>query len=392
MMYDTPAPSHRGGRRGFFVAYKIHTQIKVFQLTGWCRQRGLPGCDGVSENIVLRRRLCSSVCCILILLVVMGTWMLYGPSPSPVPVTSRLYTPFPSTLAHWTDSPPDVWQTSPAARVEGIDTLHHAAAPKGGIPYLDAATSSKPGSSSTQQWWNLHDVFSKLTRVAWEHDMKCLCAPHLGVQLSAAVLRLSPSEDTIRTYGQPLGGVDTANVHRVLTLPPGCGVAGDAAATAAAATLGLSAEDDLSCVHEETEEEAHAHGHSSRRSSNRLGGGGCGGNETTTPPTDTGDVVDDSVYLFVVNVQCETASRSPVHLHVERDFRETSTLCPDVSRTRTRSDHASCSGDVLINGLSLKHMEFDVAGVEAACVLQMSEVLNERPCLVCSPDDDDPSV
>lgn len=307
--------------------------------------------------------------------------MLFGPSPTPV--ASRLYTPFPSTLAHWSAFPPDAWQTSPAAHVEGIDTLHHAAAPKGGIPYLDAATPGAPGApGATRQWWNLHDVFSKLTHVAWEHDMKCLCAPHLGVQLSAAVLRLSPSEDTIRTYGRPLGGVDAVNVHRVLTLPPGCGVVEDATA----AILGLGAEDDLTCVHEETEEEAHAHGHSS---SHRLGGGGGGGggNKTSATSTDTCDVVDDSVYLFVVNVQCETASRSPVHLHVERDFRETSTLCPDVSRTRTRSDHASCSGDVLINGLSLKHMEFDVAGVEAACVLQMSEVLNERPCLVCSDND-----
>lgn len=394
MFSGSPPRGQSVARRGFCVTCKIKTQIMIFKWTGWCHRKGLPGCDGLTANTILRRRLCSSITCILLLLVVMVARAVFGGGAGTEPafIASRLYTPFPETLAPWSASPPESWTTNPAARVEGIDTLHHASAPKGGIPYLDASTTTVPG--AVTQWWNLHDVFSKLARTTWMHDMSCLSAPHLGVQLSAAVIRLNPSADTIRTYGSPVGGVEAVNVHRVLSMPYGCGVVGAddddaAAAEMAAAMLGLHHGDDLTCVHEESEEEAHAHGHSRtvRGGHHQVHDGDVNnGTVTTTETNGECSVVDDSVYLFVVNVQCETASRSPVHIHVERDFMETSTLCPHEIRTRTRSDHASCTGDVLINGLSLKHMEFDVAGIEAACVLQMSEVLNERPCMVCSSD------
>jgi hypothetical protein len=90
--------------------------------------------------------------------------------------------------------------------------------------------------------------------------------------------------------------------------------------------------------------------------------------------------------MFVANMECAATSQSIIHFHTERDYAERSTLCPDLTITRTRSSVATCSGDVLVNGVRLKHVTFDVAGVEAACALQTSELLNERPCDVCVPE------
>jgi len=358
----------------------------MFKYTGWCYRPGLPGVSRLSDTVVLRRKVCSLCAAVVFLGLLLIWWALTGTS-SDAFVASRAYTPFPDELATWSSLPDEWWRASPASHVEGVDTLHHAAVPSGGVPYLDAKT----GSGESAQWWNLHDAFGKLARVVWEHGMVCLSAPHLGVPLSIAVFRFDGEGDTIKTYGAPVGAVDAASVPRVLTLPPHCGTEDG---TAAGDDFGLGPDDDFTCVHQETEAEARAHGH---HRTNRLGGGSDTPNPnsttttttTTTSPSAGCSAVDDSVYLFVANVECEPASQSGIHVHTERDFRETSTLCPGVGRRQTRSGHASCTGDVLINGNSLSRMVFDVAGIEAAYVLHMSEVLSARPCHVCTPDDEE---
>lgn len=326
-------------------------QYKVYDNTGFWEP---PSMSRINTNSAITRRKYVVAIFLVVFLAVFIVWRETTALSGGGGATTgdRVFASFPGHLVRWEVGTPR------AARFD--------------ISLAPGGILESPTSPSATRWWNVHDVFSKMASEAWRHNLPCVTAVHLGVPISASVLRVS--RETINAYGNPSGAIDAAHVSRVLTIPDGCVSDDDDGPP-----LGLTEDVDFGCVHRETDDEARESGHFG---TNREREGGLGGGLAQAVKNDT-CVRDTSLYMFVSNLECEPSVDATL-LSREQHFSEVSSLCPDVHTTRVRPHHVTCHGSVLMFGGSTPELIFDLVGGDAACAMHTMEVLRDRPLPVCA--------